>query len=132
MSAFQLPRLPEMTATRPGGQFDRSLRQAGMTEEEVARVRTEIVDYGALTGAMNWYRAFPLVGRYLRDSIVRVPTTYVWSDGDTAVSRRSAVGSERFVDAPYEFVELRGVTHWIPTQAPERCAEAVLARIQAS
>ncbi|MCW2798393.1 alpha/beta fold hydrolase [Nocardioides sp.] len=129
MAAFQLPRIPELTAARPGGRFDQSLLSGGMTEDEVARFRTEIVDYGALTGALNWYRAMPLVGPLMQRSAVRVPTTYIWSDGEIAVDRRSAVLAERWVDAPYEFVVLPGVSHWIPTQAPEACAAAILERI---
>lgn len=129
MLAFQVPGMPEQTAARPGGRFDQGLLDGGMTEDDVARFRSEIVDYGALTGALNWYRAMPLVGRSLAGSTVRVPSTMVWSDGDTAVARRTAQGSRRFVDAPYEFVELRGVSHWIPTHAPGACAEAILLRI---
>jgi pimeloyl-ACP methyl ester carboxylesterase len=33
------------------------------------------------------------------------------------------------VDAPYEAVTLEGVSHWIPTEAPELLAQHVLARI---
>lgn len=51
---------------------------------------------------------------------VRVPTLYVWSDGDIAVGEAGARGTERFVDAPYTFEILRGVSHWIPEEAPER------------
>jgi pimeloyl-ACP methyl ester carboxylesterase len=35
------------------------------------------------------------------------------------------------VDADYELVVLEGVTHWIPTQAPEALAEAILRRVGA-
>lgn len=30
---------------------------------------------------------------------------------------------------PYELVVLEGVTHWIPAHAPDRLADAILARI---
>ena len=53
IAAFQLPRVAERLAAKPGGRFDRELRKGGMTEEEVARFRREIVDDGAMPYALN-------------------------------------------------------------------------------
>ena len=53
------PALPERLAARPGGRFDKGLRNGGMTAADVERFRAEIVEYGALTGGLNWYRAMP-------------------------------------------------------------------------
>jgi len=131
MLLFQLPWIPERSARRPGSFFDRALTHAGMTPTEIARCRTDVIEDGALSGAMNWYRALPLLGRSLIGAHVVVPTTLLWSDGDVALGRRGAELTERYVDAPYRFVALHGVTHWIPTQAPEACAEAILDRIGA-
>jgi pimeloyl-ACP methyl ester carboxylesterase len=129
MLAFQPPRLPERLAATPGGRFDRSLRESGMTAEEVERFRREIVDDGALTGALNWYRAMPFSPQGSIADPVEVPTTLVWSDGDTAVKRGSVDLCARHVTGPYELVVLAGVPHWIPTHAPQALADAVLARI---
>ena len=63
------------------------------------------------------------------DFQVTVPTTMVWSTRDIAITREGVDGTERWVSAPYELVVLEGVSHWIPTQAPEELAAAVLARI---
>ncbi|MGW3469622.1 alpha/beta fold hydrolase [Saccharopolyspora sp. NPDC000995] len=44
---------------------------------------------------------------------VMVPATYVWSTGDAVLGR---AGAERYGDhvaAPYRFVQLDGVSHWI-------------------
>ncbi|TIC84490.1 alpha/beta fold hydrolase [Nocardioides sp. GY 10127] len=127
MAAFQLPALPEALARRQGGPLDRLLARAGMTPDELSRYRAEVVEDGALPGALAWYRALPLapprVGR------VRVPTTMVWSDGDSAIGRTAVDGCEAFVRAEYELVVLAGVTHWLPTQAPEAVAEAVVERV---
>ncbi len=127
MAAFQLPYLPELTA-RPGGVMEKMLRATGMTDDDVARFRTEIVDDGALPTALNWYRALPLTDPRTSGRKVRVPTTMVWSDGDTAIGRWGVEHCERYVDAPYRFVELEGVSHWIPTEAPEALAEAIVER----
>jgi pimeloyl-ACP methyl ester carboxylesterase len=84
---------------------------------------------GALTAALNWYRA---MSSSTRVDPVGVPTTYVWSDGDVAVGRTAAEACEQFVTGDYRFVELAGITHWIPEQAPERLAAAILDRIAAT
>ena len=81
---------------------------------------------GALTGALNWYRAMT---RDFGDiDRTTVPTTYVWSTGDTALGRAGAERCGEFVDAPYEFVVLEGGSHWIPEERAEEWAEAILAR----
>ncbi|MGY2004712.1 alpha/beta fold hydrolase [Blastococcus sp. SYSU DS1024] len=84
---------------------------------------------GALTAALNWYRA---MSSDIRVDKVEVPTTYVWSDGDVAIGRTAAQACEEFVTGDYRFVELPGVTHWVPEQAPEQLAAAILDRVASS
>jgi pimeloyl-ACP methyl ester carboxylesterase len=126
IAAFQVPVLPEKVASAGG--FEAALRRSGMTDDEVARFRREMVDEGALTHALMWYRAIPLSGRRHLGSPVRVPTTYVWSDGDTTVTEVGGLHTSKYVDAPYRYVELSGVSHWIPTQAPGALVAAILDR----
>ena len=71
---------------------------------------------GALTAALNWYRA---MSSDTRVDPVGVPTTYVWSDGDAAIGRTAAEACANYVTGDYRFLELPGITHWIPEQAPE-------------
>ena len=81
---------------------------------------------GALTAALNWYRA--MTSDFEQTPAVTVPTTYVWSTGDIALGRAGAERCGEFVDAPYEFVVLDGATHWIPEQRPDALADAILMR----
>lgn len=131
MFLFQLPRLPELLARKAGGRMERGFASGGMRDEELARFRREIVEYGALPGALAWYRAMPFTrpGEVARR--VPVPTTLAWGDEDAAVLRATALRTSEWVDADYRFVELPGVSHWIPTQAPEAFARVVLERIDA-
>ncbi|WP_424806078.1 alpha/beta fold hydrolase [Rhodococcus sp. 27YEA15] len=81
---------------------------------------------GALTGALNWYRAMT---RDFGDiAATTVPTTYVWSTGDAALGRAGAERCGEYVDAPYTFVVLDGVSHWIPQERPEDLAQAIIER----
>ncbi|MFF0155285.1 alpha/beta fold hydrolase [Micromonospora sp. NPDC005203] len=82
---------------------------------------------GALTAALNWYRAMSradLAGV----GPVAVPTTYVWSDRDVAIGHTAAEACAANVTGTYRFVRLPGVSHWIPDTAPGPLAEVILAR----
>ena len=87
-----------------------------------------LMNPAALTGALNWYRAMKA-----QDSAtlpdVTVPTTFVWSSGDLAIGRDAAKGCVRYVAGLYRFVQLADISHWIPDQAPDELAEAVLDRL---
>ncbi|WP_342660921.1 Epoxide hydrolase A [Rhodococcus ruber] len=82
---------------------------------------------GALTATLNWYRA--MTREFAELAPVRVPTTYVWSTADSALGRAGAERCGEFVEAPYEFVVLDDVSHWVPEEAPDALAKAILARI---
>ncbi len=127
IAAFQLPGLPELAAASPWSEGQ--LRRMGMDEEQRRRFRTEMVEDGALTGGLMWYRALPLVDRRHVGGTVRVPTTFVWSDGDQTIARSGGQHTPEHVDAAYQYVELAGVSHWVPEEAPVPLAEAVLARV---
>lgn len=95
--------------------------------DQVAEHVRILSEPGALTAALNWYRA--MTAELGELASVTVPTTYVWSDCDTAIGRAGAENCGTFVDAPYEFVELTGISHWIPEQAPDALAAAILKRV---
>ncbi len=130
MAFFQLPVLPE--AVLRAGNSAR-LRQlllgsgmpAGDAEDTVARMRPA----GALTAALDWYRALPLGAR---DAVgrVRVPTLHVWSDGDAALGRVGAEATADFVTGPYRLEVLEGVSHWVPETAADRLGELVVAHVR--
>src|SRR5690606_34513758 len=116
---FAAPFLVEGAVALRPETFDVPLLKGGMRREDVARFHAEIVDDGALPGALGWYRALPFAAPGLTRARIAVPTTYVWSDRDVALSREAAQACGDFVDADYRFVVLEGVTHWVPRQAPE-------------
>ncbi|MCV2488654.1 alpha/beta hydrolase [Geodermatophilus sp. YIM 151500] len=101
----------------------------GVPAESVDQYVAALSAPGALTAALNWYRA---MSSGTRVDPVAVPTTYVWSDGDVAIGRTAAEACVDHVTGDYRFVELRGVTHWVPEQAPRDLAAAILDRIASS
>src|SRR4051812_12495914 len=102
---------------------------SGVPPESIDEYVAVLSAPGALTAALNWYRAMSSGTRVDR---VEVPTTYVWSDGDVAIGRTAAEACADWVTGDYRFVELTGVTHWIPEQASEQLATAILDRIGSS
>lgn len=127
MALFNLPYLPELAIRR--GWADKLLLRIGMGEDDLDRFHREIVDDGGLSASLGCYRAMFLGDP--RDVRFRVnaPTTMVWSTGDAALGRWGAAHSEEWVDAPFELVVLENVSHWIPTQAPDALAEAIIERV---
>ncbi|EFQ83258.1 hydrolase, alpha/beta domain protein [Aeromicrobium marinum DSM 15272] len=94
--------------------------------EQVERYVEHLSRPGALTAALNWYRAMgPELGSL---PAVDVPTTFVWSDEDQAIGRASADGCAEFVTGDFTYLILPGVSHWVPEQAPEALAEAIITR----
>jgi pimeloyl-ACP methyl ester carboxylesterase len=124
---FQLPWLPEFFCRHPR-LLNRMLSGTGMTTEQIGQVQTDIVDGGALTPSINWYRGMPFASpTYARK--VSAPTTYVWSTDDTALSRRGATLCRRFVTGPYRF-EITDGSHWIPEEQPDLLHELIVDRIE--
>lgn len=126
--AFQVPVLPERLGRN--GTMERLLRNGGMDDEALRRFREEIVEDDTLHTALMWYRALPWNDLRIAKDPVRVPTTLVWSTDDKFIGRASIDLCEKHVLAPYELVILDGVSHWVPTEAPDALAEAILERVQ--
>lgn len=131
MLTFNIPVLPEWLLTN-GAFSNRMMRAFGMSEPVYQTFRRDFGDAAALKGGLAWYRAMPLTDMRAQLGRVRVPTTYVWSTGDAALGRAGAELCGQYVDAPYRFEVLEGVSHWIPDEAPEQLATAILQRIGAA
>ena len=83
---------------------------------------------GALAAALNWYRS----GRPEHAiGVIDVPTLYVWSTQDTAFGPAAARETRQWVDGPYRFETLQGVSHWIPEEAPETLNRLLLEHLRA-
>ncbi len=71
---------------------------------------------GALASWLAWYAAQRLAD--VEDTPrVGVRALYVWSTDDMALGETGARGTAAYVDGPYRFEVLDGVSHWIPEQA---------------
>ena len=116
---FQLPRLPERLLLAGEGAGLRALfANTAFVDRAAMEVYVSLLlEAGALTGALNWYRALD-VATLAGVGAIAVPTLYVWSTDDPALGREAAEGTAAYMTGPYEFVELEGVGHWVPEDAP--------------
>ena len=85
----------------------------------------------ALGAALNWYRANVGPGGLGRDPLgpVTVPTMFTWSDADQALCIDGALLTEEYVEGPYRFEVLEGVSHWVPEVAADALSALLLDHI---
>lgn len=125
MFAMQPPFLPEAILGR--ADLAAGLTRAGLPAHLAEHHAAKMAEPGALSSAMNWYRALPFsLAKPIGPSLV--PTTYVWSNEDAYLGRTAALATAQFVKAPYRFVEVDG-NHWLPETMPVAMAEFILDRV---
>jgi pimeloyl-ACP methyl ester carboxylesterase len=131
MALFQLPVLPERLILANGAApLRRMLSRGGLPDAAVDRYVRRMLEPGALTAALGWYRAMPWSMRE-RVGRIRVPTLHLWSTGDPFLGRAGTEDTARFVDAAYRLEVLEGVGHWIPELAADVVADLVTAHVRA-
>jgi pimeloyl-ACP methyl ester carboxylesterase len=121
LALFQRPEDPErllLGEDGTGSGLRRMFESTGLDPADAEEYVASMVQPGALTAALNWYRAMdPADVDGLAPVIV--PTRYVWSTGDVALGRVAAESTAEWVAGRYRFDVLDGVSHWIPEEAPE-------------
>jgi pimeloyl-ACP methyl ester carboxylesterase len=85
---------------------------------------------GALTAALNWYRANMPPSSWLRDPpeppAVQVPTLVIWGEADAYMDPVLLTRSAATVTGPLRVERLPNVSHWVQQEAPERVNDLLL------
>lgn len=123
IALFQLPVVPERLLLGDGARRLRSLLR-GLPPAAVDEYVARMSEPGALTAALNWYRALPLGSP--RGTRITTPTLYVWGERDPALGRAAAEATGGHVHGPYEFAPLAGAGHWVPELDADRLVAALL------
>lgn len=78
---------------------------------------------GALTAALNWYRANQHPSRELGERpqvpSVAAPTLGLWSDGDRYLTEEGMQRSEQFVTGPWRYERVQHASHWMQIDQPD-------------
>ena len=85
-----------------------------------------------LKSALNWYRAnvgkiTPEVSSLLGD--VNVPTVLIWGKYDPAIGRKGVEGTDKYMQGPYELIEL-DAGHWLIQEAFHDVSRAIVNHIE--
>jgi len=81
---------------------------------------------GRLTAGMNWYRANLSKLWKFEFPRVAIPVFGVWSSDDVALAEDQMIGSAAFVDAPWRYQRLEGVSHWVPVDVPDKLSQLII------
>jgi pimeloyl-ACP methyl ester carboxylesterase len=130
---FRAPEMPERLMLAEEGAGLRALfANTGYTDREsMERYVARLLEPGALTAALNWYRAIdPLVVLNLQP--VTTPTLFVWSTDEPAIGREAADRCAEHVTGPFRYEVLEGVSHWVPEDAPEELNRLLLEHLAAA
>ncbi|MBF8186914.1 alpha/beta fold hydrolase [Nonomuraea sp. K274] len=116
---FQFPEVSE-ELLRTGDW--RLLREILADSGDLDRYVVDLARPGALTAALNWYRANLAPALELAPAPVglpvHAPTLGVWSSGDRQIIEETMTGSARFVRGPWRYERVEGASHWLPLDAP--------------
>jgi pimeloyl-ACP methyl ester carboxylesterase len=123
---FRMPGKAEQTLLADGARRLRDML-APMPAERADVFARPMTKPGALTAALNWYRAGRPDGEI---GVIGVPTLYVWSTEDSAFGAAAAQETGRWVNGPYRFETLQGVSHWVPEEAPETLSGLLLEHLR--
>ena len=92
---------------------------SGLGDADVEPYVEVLTQPGAMQAALNWYVAAH-VSAVEGLGPITMPTLFVWSTDDPALGREGAEWTAEYVEGPYRFEVLEGVSHWIPEEAPDR------------
>lgn len=127
MGFFLLPALPELAFRADDyALVDRIFRDGTppgtFSDEEIAAYKDALSKPGAMTAALNWYRAAGrqgtrglFAGTQMR---CEVPTLLIWGERDIALGAEMVDDTHEFV-ADLSVRRLPGVSHWVQHEAPE-------------
>ena len=144
MLFFQLPRLPEWWLgahdfARLEAMFRATARRGTFSDTDLAvfkhalQQRGAADEIGALTGALNYYRANVLrLGRSAGghaaqvEARVRVPTLFIYGERDQFIVPATVKGVGAYVAAPYREVRLAHTNHWAQQESPAEVNAALI------
>ena len=130
IALFRAPgHLAEKTLLAFDAKVLRGMYQGKVPAEQVERNVQRLQEQGALTAALNWYRANTFEAGLGK---VKVPTLYLWSDEDIALGEAAALATGSYVEGPYRFVRLTRVSHWMVDEAPEHVSGPMLEHLRAN
>jgi pimeloyl-ACP methyl ester carboxylesterase len=127
MLFFQLPRLPEESLRQDNfARLERVFRSMAVyrdkfTDEVLDHYKQALAKPGALTGALNYYRALGRRAGYdliASDPVARMPVLTIWGEKDSALGKEMLEGLERYVP-DLTVRRIPDASHWVQQDRPD-------------
>lgn len=143
---FLLPRIPEALLRWNDMGFvdtlfrDHPVNPDAFTEADIRRYKDVLAEPGALTAALNYYRALipQYSSRLLREELpwleqrlpdttseIETPTMIIWGEQDTTLVPAMASGHDEWI-RDVRVHRLPDASHWVHEDRPERVTELLL------
>lgn len=123
MFFFQLPRIPERVIARDDFAYIRKMFGVdGFTNDEIQPYVDALKVPGALTAALNYYRAAirrVVTGRVPKTVVIDCPVLVIWGDRDRYLGKEMAEPPARFVPNA-RVIHLPDAPHWVQHAAAEQ------------
>lgn len=103
--------------------FLRRVYQGKVPEARVEENIRRFAEPGALTAALNWYRALDMK---VRIGAVSVSTLFLCGSDDLAIGKTAARNTALYVTGSYRFEEFDGKSHWLLDEIPELITNRLL------
>ncbi|MCE5319332.1 MAG: alpha/beta hydrolase [Parachlamydia sp.] len=122
---FQIPWLPErLFLMRPKAYLKsilKGLHKETFSNEDIAQYLKPLLEPGAMTAALNYYRASfrkaPPSERKI--SKIATPTLMIWGEEDKALGKELTEGMEPLFSGPFQLRRLPQCSHWVQEEQPE-------------
>ena len=129
---FQTPWLPEAAFSFNNFKMMKSALYGEHKAETRAEYLSLFSEPGALTSALNWYRASGITNiTNPQDSTVSIPTAYIWGNQDNVVGDAALAAQEKYFDNNLTITEL-DTGHWLTETKSEEVNIAVLSHIKSN
>ena len=125
---FRTPILAELLLSFARLRILRKTMYQYMPEAHAREYLRVLSEPGALTGALNWYRAVGLGGTGKFDGTIHLPTLFIWGNRDPAVGRKAVELQAQYLHGPHEVVEL-DAGHWLLEHRTDAVVPKIVAHI---
>ncbi len=134
MFFFQLPSIPEWFlkknnfAAFAGGLKNTTAKEGVFTDADIERYKDAWGQDGAITGALNYYRANILkrmFGKKPEWRMVEVPTLFIYGGRDRAILPQTVEGVKNCVSGLYTELRITESAHWVQNEARQKVTAAL-------
>ena len=106
------------------------LRQWSRAPGDVDRIIPLLERPGALTAALNWYRAFskprPITANRAVMPLITCPVLGIWSDGDAFIAEDTVKNSGDYLAGPWRYEKITNASHWMMMDQPDELNRLLL------